>query len=84
MSRRVQSLQLCSRFIIRSFLQIGINEVFDRMREFIPNKFAMLARGMLQCRLRRTQVASNHRIPVAETRIDMSGHVECMRITWRE
>src|SRR5258708_6140819 len=49
--RRVaQSFQLPGRVIIRTLLQIGVDQILARVRKFVPDKFAVIARGKLDCR----------------------------------
>ena len=53
------------------------------MRELVPHELAVLTGGMLQRRLRRPQVAPDHRVPVPEPRVDVRRHVERVRIARR-
>ena len=53
------------------------------MRELVPDVFAVLARGMLERRLGRQQVAADHAVPVAETSVDVRRHVERVRVARR-
>src|SRR5207249_2021914 len=66
-----QPLQLRGGRIVRAFLEIGIEEVLDRVRELVPNELSVVPRWILQGRRRRPQVSSDHPLPISEPRIDM-------------
>ena len=54
------------------------------MGELVPHEFSAFPGGMLQGRLRRPQVSSNHSIPVSEAGIDMGRHMERVGIARRD
>mgnify|MGYP003693612501 CR=1 FL=1 len=81
--RAPEAIALRPRVVVIVLLQVGVYEVLDGVRKFVPHQFAVFAGRSLERRVRREQVAADHAVPVAEARIDMRRHVQRMRIVRR-
>src|SRR5687767_67320 len=61
-----QPLDLAKSFFVRALLEISIDQVLDRVREFIPDELTFLARRIIQSRGSRPQISPHHRVPIAQ------------------
>ena len=65
---------------------VGVHEheILDRVAELVPNILTFVSGRILERRFGCAQVAANHSIPIAESRIDVRRHVDRMRIVRRD